>query len=314
MLWSIGGPDDGFLWAPAPGAAARPLSPHALPVPGDVFEPILLEHGVTVTGAVYDAQGRPAGGAVVYSTQDERGPKVATAADGTFTLHGVAPDAEVLFGTPGARADMERTPLVEAPPPPAPPPSNTVRVRAPDAGYLFFAIGTEGSVDPDETGRVELRTPLTGPVRISFRHESHGDGEIVADVDAAEVEVAPTAFRVPGFLDAPPDVDVALFDTEGGWGDAEGATSWRYRSGTWLRLARAGHATNYRRLSGRGPYVVRPGSATLEIRTGDDAVLWVDGERFGKGPVRGLDAGPHKILVGAPGRRAKALGVALKGG
>ncbi len=312
-LWDIG--TLGFLWAPAPRAAARPHSLRALPVPGHVLEPILPDPGVTVTGTVYDAKERPAKGAIVYSTQDERGPKTATAADGTFTLHGIEPNAEVLFGAPGAHADMERTAPMD-PPPPASPPSNVVRVRPPDPSFLFFAIGMEGSVEADEKGLVELHTPLRGPVRISFRHERNGDGEIVADVDADVVDVPPTAFRVPGFLDAPSDAAVSVFDAEGAWGDAEGTTSWQYRSGARLRLAREGHATNYRRLSGRGPYAVGTGSATLEIRTGDvrGAVAWVDGERFAAGAIRGLDAGPHTVLVSAPGRRGKALLVVLADG
>jgi len=314
-LWSIGSPEDGFLWALAPGTTAWALSLHALPVPGDVCEPVLLEPGVTVTGTAYDASGGPARGAVVYSTQDERGPKVRTAEDGSFTLVGVAPDAEVLVAAPGVRLDMTRTEANETPPPPAPPPPATVRVHAPDQGFLFFAIGDEGSVDPDEDGRVELTTTLRGPVRIDFRHEQHGDGRIVADVNAAEVDVPPTAFRVPGVVIVPEGVDVAVLDDTGGWG-AEGASSWYYRPGGQVRLERDGCTSNYRLLRGRGPYVLTPGAATLDIRTGDapGAVCWVDGERFMPGPVRGLDAGAHTVLVGAPGRVGKVGVVTLSDG
>jgi len=319
VLWSIGcdqdGSPDGYLWAPAAGATSWELSPRALPVPGDLLEPIRLDPGVTVTGTVYDAKGAPARGAVVFSTQDERGPKVLTDDDGAFTLVGVDPNAEVRFGPPGARADMERSPLAEPPPPPAPSPRNTVRVRAPDSGFLYFAIGDEGSVDPDEDGRVELTTSLRGPVRIDFRHEESGDGWIVVDVDAQEVEVPPTAFRVPGFLAVPEGISVSALDEGGAWGD-QGLTSWRYRAGAQVRLARDGQATSYRRLSGRGPYALRGGSATLEIRTGDakDALCWVDGERFEPGAVRGLDAGPHTVLAGAPGRVGKVARVVLSEG
>lgn len=347
------------LWALAPGGMADYWPGRFLPVPGRVLETLRPEPGVTVTGTAYDANGQPAAGVVVYSTRLDRGPKTVTREDGTFS-------------PPGARARIRRTPVTAAPPPPAPPPSNLVRVRPPGDldKYMEFWIDWEEVVEPGIGDTVELRTPLLGPVTVSFRHEEYGEGSLVADVNASEVDVGPGAFPAPGFVavvgpDGRPAGPFHLETYDETWGmQGDGSEEgpgvvygWQYQPGTSVRLSREEHATNNRVLKGTGPYVLRLGGASLEINAGDAPwpVCWVDGEGFGEhqpwqdrgapagsesdpeaeievhagrevqddsadpadgGPIliRGLDPGPHIVLVGALGRRGKVLRVVLREG
>jgi len=95
-----------FLWALLPDATAEMINPRLLARPGFLHAPIRLRPGITVTGRVIDGRGAPLGNVVVYTEQTPRGPKTATAPDGSFTLLGVDPDAEVKAarGTFGALA------------------------------------------------------------------------------------------------------------------------------------------------------------------------------------------------------------------
>jgi hypothetical protein len=186
-----------------------------------------------------------------------------------------------------------------------------VRVRPPgDASAYVFWIG-----DGEQVEGTELSTTIQGPVRVRFSHDEYGEGELVIDGD----EAGPEAFPVPRRLELAGDGVVEVYDPEEGyWAPA----AWRHQPGARVRIKREGHATNYRVLEGPGPYVLYPGDATIELALGDldGAVCWVDGEGFradrrvgGPGAlvIRGLDAGPHTLLVGAPGRRPKAIRVVL---
>jgi hypothetical protein len=113
--------DSGWeLWIVAPGVKPRS---YALPEPTTNGAPpvILTDPGGTATGVVLDAQGKPVEGAVVRELDGFRGPVTATAADGTFTLHGLSGKAEIGVFVPGsphgrrpdavARAFTEGVPL-----------------------------------------------------------------------------------------------------------------------------------------------------------------------------------------------------------
>jgi len=74
-------------------------------------------------------------------------------------------------------------------------------------------------------------------------------------------------------------------------------------------------------LEGRSPFVVRLGGAALELRVAgaEGLACCIDGELIGSGGeevlmLAGLDPGPHVVLVGARGRRSKALRVVLAPG
>ena len=84
-----------FLWALLPDATAEMINPSLLARPGYYHAPIRLRPGITVTGRVIDRRGVPLAEVVVYTEQTPRGPKTITAQDGSFTLLGVDPDAEV---------------------------------------------------------------------------------------------------------------------------------------------------------------------------------------------------------------------------
>ena len=75
-------------------------------------------------------------------------------------------------------------------------------------------------------------------------------------------------------------------------------------------------------LRGDGPYTMRWGDCSLFVDVGPEAAspaVWIDGEmmrRFERGlcRLRGLDAGPHTLIVGAHGRMSKIVRVVLKRG
>lgn len=325
----------GNIWAPAPGATADWWSPHLQPRPGFQLEPVRPEPGLTVTGTLYDDEGQPVPHSPIYSTQFPRGPKTVTAEDGTFTLVGVAPGARIEYPAPGAHAELTWTPPPRPLPAHAPPEKNLIRIHPPgDANeYVFWTKRVEQFEAAD--GCITVETPLRGLVRLRFQHEHLGEGELLVNVDRPEVDVGPEAFSRPGLVSVldsdgtpPGDVHVEVVQGLGGWWPytiepTSMLTGWEFQPGTCVRLVREDHATNYRVLKGKSPFVLRLGSGTLDLRlAAGRPVCWVDGQGF-RGisreddhrlVIRGLDAGPHTLVVGAPGRKGKVLRVVFNEG
>ena len=107
-------PGASWLWALLPDGAAEMIDPRLLPVPGFRQAPIRLGPGITVTGRVVGRDDEPlAEVVVVYTEQTPRGPRTVTASDGSFTLLGVDPDAQVK----AARGRFDGLARTVAPPP-----------------------------------------------------------------------------------------------------------------------------------------------------------------------------------------------------
>jgi len=114
------------------------------------------------------------------------------------------------------------------------------------------------------------------------------------------------------------------------WGDWEDDGEGTFRSalfadGRWVRFGDPNEdcPMRSRRLAGDGPYVLRLGTASVEVllpELGDEPaylvldteILWSDGSE----PCvrRGLDAGPHTLIVGVPGKGARVYRLLLREG
>ncbi len=333
-------PGQDFLWALVPGTTAHYILATMAPVPGYEYEPIRPDPGVTVTGKVVDAGGKPVAEALVYGTRLERGPKTRTAADGTFVLMGVAPDEEIKCAAPGAIVEMRRSK-----PPRALAPSGTatkkrIRIWPPgDEGDYEFWIDSDEWFEAEQYDYVEVETGRSGPVLLSFTHKDYGDGRIVVNLDRPLVEVKPDAFPVPGVaavvgpygrpVDERPiglevgdsgwPVGPAPIEVYGrfGWEEVP-RTSWQLQPGTLVRVGRDGRLPMRRAPEGRGPYALRWGRGVLDLRVEPaDFFCLIDGEVFmcdGHLNVGGLDPGPHTVIVTAKGHVGRVMRIVIKEG
>jgi hypothetical protein len=274
---------------------------------------------VNASGRVVDERGEPVAGVVVYSEQTPRGPRTVTDEHGYFDLDGLDPDAEVEFhvadgrkiettvakdGTfPGARdgPELPVRRIVVTPP------------GAPDA-YTFYGYDG-GWIEAGDDGRIVVEVTRTGPLRLRFSHEEYGWS--VVDVPPGATAVGPDAFPVPGTLIVlgPDGKPPTLLGYE-----KAVSTRYRFRAGARVRLCPEDRVPATRVLEGESPFVVRLGDATLELRA-EGAPSFrcaLDGELYraeeGVLVLRGLDAGPHLLLVGARGRRGKEVRVVLRAG
>ena len=308
LLEDVGGPQPAVLWAPAPQAIAREWPLRRAPVPGCVLEPIRPEPGISIRGQVVGVRGNPVGNAVVFSRQHERGPWARTDASGRFVIEGCAPRAQVDTTASGGRTRLEWSTLPAAPR--ASPPVTRRRILLEPPGdarsYRFWIEPGAKTRRPARESRALLETTRRGAVVVRFSHDRYGDGRLVVEGD----RVGPESFPRPGTL----TVDGAAGVIVEAWGasaqnDAEWAeiplTSYAIRRGSYLRLRRdGGFATNYRVVNGSPPATIRLGNSTLDVRAAGagSQLIYVDGERFrtrdGRAIVKGLDPGPHLLLVG----------------
>ncbi len=312
-----------FLWALAPNGAAEYFGAARTPQAGFVMRDLRCAPGVTVVGRALRADGAPLSGVMVYNDQLERGPKATTGSDGSFRLVGLPPGAKVLCDAPGSRLAMERSSAPPAPGEPPKPEERRLCVRPPGEAskYLFWIDRDEEETSPNEQGEATLDTCWHGPLRLQFTHEEFGGGEIVVDADRPLVDVPPSSFPAPGSavvlgLDGWPFVGEFSVHGEYGWeGIPPPFCSWRLRDGARVRFG-----STYRRLRGDGPYLLRPASARIRVRADAEefscavggSLGWPDEE--GSCEFDGLDAGPHVLLVTAPGRVGKAMRVLLREG
>jgi len=314
-------PEDGTLWAVMRNRVATYLNPAVSPRPWPEWEPLDPPWGVNANGRVVDEHGEPVPGVVVYSEQTMRGPRTVTDEKGYFRLDGLESDAEVHFHAPDGRAIETmwgRDGVFPGARDEPEPPLRRIVVTPPgDPGKYEFWLGYDEWFEAGPDGRVVIETTRAGPLRLSVSHEEYGYADLV--VGETTTRVGPDAFPAPGTLVVlgPDDRPAELLDED------PVSTAWCFRKGAYVSLQREDEdcVPVTRVLEGQSPFTVRLGGAELELRvTGvENIACCLDGELVYSGgedtlPLRGLDAGPHLLLVGARGCRSKELRVVLAPG
>jgi hypothetical protein len=180
-----------------------------------------------------------------------------------------------------------------------------LQLAHPEKGYavvkldLPFAAAT---VEPDCT-----LTPWPAPVELSVLLD---DGTPVAGADIHVLDDA----EPPGCLATPEEPSET---------DEHGILRRRWlRDGLHMRITRddGDCVWSWARLSGEPPYEVRLGSAVVEVDVAglESAACVIDGFAWsaegGTIVLRGLEAGPHTLLVGAEGREGVAYRRVLRPG
>jgi hypothetical protein len=179
-----------------------------------------------------------------------------------------------------------------------------------------------------------IHTHASGRQTLVVADDGLGEQEIAVEVPAepgAEVVIPSDALRPPGELqvvlpdgkrlvDASADVRFGRLHHERVRINEEGkARSWCLRRGAHVLVEQEGLAPLRRTLRDDGPHVVRWGTAGLDLRLAEPTpfVLCLDGDLLKGGKdgtlsLRGLDAGPHTLIIAATGRQSRALRVALR--
>jgi hypothetical protein len=220
---------------------------------------------------------------------------------------------------------------------------NRIRVRPPGEEERYeFWLDWHERFQAEQDAFVEIPTTRTGAVRLRFEHEFLGEGSIDLNVDRPLVEVGPEAFPEPGTLvvqgagEGP--INVEVYDEVYGWRfvgweqrhlPTATRTDWRIGTGAYLRITGEERVPVYRTLRSKSPFTLSLGDATLDIG-GALVACCIDGSPVmsearsihiegaeltdaGRLVVRGLDAGPHLLLISSTSG-AKAMRVVLEPG
>jgi len=176
-----------------------------------------------------------------------------------------------------------------------------------------------------EAGRVVVGTHATGVLSL----------EVLCALGTEELQRMPVRASVGDHIDLaawrPPTIRVALADgspaagavvfvdgREVGSTDESGIVEdARLKEGAIVRVSRAGFAGLSRRLEGVGPYALRWGDASMEVRTAGRAIVCVGGnlwESDGSLRIQGLDPGECEVLAGAPGKTTHLARASLVSG
>lgn len=179
-----------------------------------------------------------------------------------------------------------------------------------------------------------IHTHASGHQTLVVADHELGEQAITVEVPAepgAEVVVANDALRPPGELqvvlpdgkrvvDTRVDVRFGRFHHERVRINEKGqARSWCLRPGAHILVEREGLAPLRRTLRDDGPHVARWGTAGLDLRLTEATpfVLYLDGDllkgsKSGTLSLRGLDTGPHTLIIAAKGRQSRARRVVLR--
>jgi hypothetical protein len=176
----------------------------------------------------------------------------------------------------------------------------------------------------------ELDTYAVGTRWVAVDHDElgHTMARLELPFEAATVDVTDLAFepwkpqaelRVVDAEGRPvPDAEVHVLDG----GDDFERYEEEFGPGTHLRVAAPGCLPLWTTLSGAPPYEIRLGGAAVEVdlkgfegaRCLFDTVAWLEPSDDGCLLLKGIPAGPHVLVVGAPGRTSLVFRLVLREG
>jgi hypothetical protein len=175
-----------------------------------------------------------------------------------------------------------------------------------------------------------LATHASGDVVLVVEHEKLGAQEVVVrlpEQPGATIRVAATALRpAEELLVSRPDgsrLTTGAVTADGhaiSMGEDGRAISWHLTPGAHVMVRAPGLVPLRRTLVGHGPHHLSWGRSTLAIRLKKpmDFIAYLDGILFegkeGRLQLRGIDAGPHTVIVSARSHQGRAMRLILEPG